>query len=54
VDQHIKKNLVIFVTARLMNPAGDPVRLEDEKEEVVETLAPSEIHVSKELPLLPK
>ena len=24
VDQHIKRNLVIFVTARLVNPAGQP------------------------------
>jgi len=54
VDQHIKTNLVMFVTARLMNPAGDPVRPEDEKEEVVETLAPPEIQMPKELPLLPK
>ena len=54
VDQHIKTNLVMFVTARLMNPAGDPVRPDDEKEEVVETLAPPEIQVTKELPLLPK
>jgi len=54
VDQHIKTNLVMFVTARLMNPAGDPVRPEDEKEEVVETLAPPDIQSTKELPLLPK
>jgi general secretion pathway protein D len=54
VDQHIKTNLVMFVTARLMNPAGDPVRPDDEKEEVVETLAPPEIQMPKELPLLPK
>ena len=25
VDQHIKRNLIIFVTARLVNPAGQPV-----------------------------
>jgi len=54
VDQHIKTNLVMFVTARLMNPAGDPVRPDDEKEEVVETLAPPEIQSTKELPLMPK
>jgi general secretion pathway protein D len=54
VDQHIKTNLIMFVTARLMNPAGDPVRPEDEKEEVVETLAPPTIQSMKELPLLPK
>ena len=54
VDQHIKTNLVMFVTARLMNPAGDPVRPDDEKEEVVETLAPPEVLSTKEAPLFPK
>ena len=54
VDQHIKTNLVMFVTARLMNPAGDRVRPDEEQEEVVETLAPPEIQMPKELPLLPK
>ena len=43
VDQHIKRNLVIFVSARLINAAGEPVRSEDEKEEVIETIAPPEI-----------
>jgi len=38
VDQHIKTNLVIFVTARLMNPAGEPVRAEQEEEEVIAPL----------------
>jgi general secretion pathway protein D len=38
VDQHQKRNLVIFVTARLMNPAGEPVRDEEEKEEEVAPL----------------
>jgi len=33
VDQHIKRNLVIFVTARLINPGGQPVNLTDEDEE---------------------
>ena len=40
VDQHLKRNLVIFVSARLINPAGEPVRADDEKEEIVEMLAP--------------
>jgi general secretion pathway protein D len=53
VDQHIKRNLVIFVTARLINAAGEPVRAEDEKEEVIETIAPPEI-APTELPLMPK
>ena len=38
VDQHLKRNLVIFVTARLINPAGEAVQQDEEKEEVVETL----------------
>jgi len=54
VDQHIKRNLVIFVSARLINAAGEPVRAEDEKEEVIETIAPPEIAPLQELPLMPK
>ena len=34
VDQHIKRNLVIFVTAHLVTPAGEPVNLSDEEEVV--------------------
>jgi general secretion pathway protein D len=33
VDQHIKRNLVIFVTARLVNPAGQPANVTGEEEE---------------------
>ena len=33
VDQHIKRNLIIFVTARLVNPAGQPVNQTEEEEE---------------------
>jgi general secretion pathway protein D len=33
VDQHIKRNLVIFVTARLVNPAGQPANMSEEEEE---------------------
>jgi len=36
VDQHIKRNLIIFVTARLVNPAGQPVNQTEEQEEMVE------------------
>ncbi len=36
VDQHIKRNLIIFVTARLVNPAGQPVNQAEEEEEAVE------------------
>jgi len=33
VDQHIKRNLVIFVTARLVTPGGLPVNATEEQEE---------------------
>ena len=33
VDQHIKRNLIIFVTARLVNPAGQPANVTEEEEE---------------------
>ncbi len=39
VDQHIKRNLIIFVTARLVNPAGQPVNQAEEEEEQ-ETVQP--------------
>jgi general secretion pathway protein D len=32
VDQHIKRNLVIFVTARLVTPGGLPLNAEEEEE----------------------
>ena len=38
VDQKIKRNLIIFVTARLMDAEGRPVRLDDDAEEIVEPL----------------
>jgi general secretion pathway protein D len=44
VDQHIKRNLIIFVTARLVNPAGQPMNVTEEEEEQ-ETVRP---------PLLPE
>ena len=53
VDQHLKRNLVIFVSARLMKPDGDPVRFDEEKEEIIETLAPPDLGLS-ELPLMSK
>jgi general secretion pathway protein D len=31
VDQHIKRNLVIFVTARLVTPGGMPLNIEEEE-----------------------
>jgi general secretion pathway protein D len=33
VDQHIKRNLIIFVTARLVTPGGLPVNPNEEEEE---------------------
>lgn len=42
-DQHIKRNLIVFVTARLMNPAGQPVNQEELEEETVEPLQPAEV-----------
>jgi general secretion pathway protein D len=33
VDQHIKRNLIIFVTARLVTPGGQPVNSTEEEEE---------------------
>ncbi len=53
VDQHLKRNLVIFVSARLMKPDGDPVRFDEEKEEIIETLAPPDLGIS-DLPLMSK
>jgi general secretion pathway protein D len=45
VDQHIKRNLVIFVTARLVNPGGQPVNSTEEMEETEDLIEP---------PILPK
>ena len=36
VDQRIKRNLIIFVTARLVNPAGQPVNETEEEKKMVE------------------
>jgi general secretion pathway protein D len=38
VDQKIKKNLIIFVTARLMDAQGQPLIQTDEAEEIVDPL----------------
>jgi general secretion pathway protein D len=55
IDQHIKRNLIIFVSARLMNPAGEPVRLdEEEEEEVVPSALPEATSPLPELPLFSK
>jgi len=55
VDQHVKRNLVIFVSARLMNPAGEPIRSDEEtEEEVVAQPPPEATSPLPELPLMPK
>ena len=38
VDQKIKKNLIIFVTARLLDAQGQPLIQEDEEDEPVESI----------------
>jgi general secretion pathway protein D len=44
VDQKLKKNLIIFVTAKLIDAEGKPLRTDIEKEEIVEPLGlPDEI-----------
>ncbi|CAN5670591.1 hypothetical protein BH20VER1_BH20VER1_01450 [soil metagenome] len=43
VDQHLKRNLVIFVTARLLNPGGQPVNLMEEEEETEELVIPPDL-----------
>lgn len=36
VDQHVKRNLVIFVTAHLVTPAGTPLNSTEEEEELAQ------------------
>ena len=38
VEQHLKRNLVVFVSARIIKPDGEPFHLNEEEEEVVETV----------------
>jgi general secretion pathway protein D len=40
VDQHIKRNLIIFVTARLVTPGGQPFNSTEEEEEKEALLEP--------------
>lgn len=42
-EQHIKRNLVIFVTARLINPGGQLVNQTEEEEETEELMQPPEL-----------
>jgi general secretion pathway protein D len=46
-DQHIKRNLIMFVTASLLDPAGQPlIKIDEEKEIVPE---PSAAAVEQEI-----
>ncbi|MDQ6654377.1 MAG: type II and III secretion system protein, partial [Verrucomicrobiota bacterium] len=45
VDQHIKRNLVIFVTARLLNPGGQLVKETEEEEEAEDYVVPPQLPV---------
>src|SRR5213076_1797477 len=40
VEQHVKRNLIIFVTARLINPGGQPVNSTEEVEESENVIEP--------------
>ena len=42
-EQHLKRNLVIFVTARLINPGGQPVNLVEEDEETEVFVQPPQL-----------
>jgi general secretion pathway protein D len=50
-EQHIKRNLVIFVTARLVNPGGQPVNSTEELEESEDIIEPP---ILPEIPLYKK
>lgn len=39
-DQHIKRNLIIFVTAHIVNPAGQPTNETEKDEEEQEAVSP--------------
>ncbi|HEV2842927.1 MAG TPA: hypothetical protein VGW39_16520 [Chthoniobacterales bacterium] len=39
-EQHIKRNLIIFVTARLVNPGGQLVNSNEEVEECKDLIEP--------------
>ncbi len=52
-EQHLKRNLVIFVTARLVNPAGQPINSTEEEEET-ETVTQIEPPVLPQVPYYKK
>ena len=51
-DQHIKRNLIIFVSARLMDPAGQPLALAQQDLEM-ETLDELPLGASEGTPFEP-
>ncbi len=51
VDQNIKRNLIIFVTARLIDPSGQPILNTEEDEEVVQPLVGPDSYVQPTGPL---
>ncbi len=42
-EQHLKRNLIIFVTARLVNPGGQLVNQTEEQEESEDYVIPPEL-----------
>ncbi len=56
VDQHLKRNLIIFVSAKLINPAGERVNFIEEEEETIERIPSPELSppVLPEVPLFKK
>ncbi len=56
IDQNIKRNLIIFVTARLIDPSGQPILNTEEEEEAVAPLTGPDNFVTPTgpLPLFPK
>ena len=54
VDQNIKRNLIIFVTARLIDPSGQTIQNTEEEEEPVQPLAGPDNYVAPApMPLFP-
>jgi hypothetical protein len=51
MEQHIKRNLIIFVTARLINPGGQPLNSNEELEETEDVIEPP---ILPEVPLYKK
>ncbi len=51
IDQNIKRNLIIFVTARLIDPAGQPLLTTTEDEEETATLSGPDTYVQPPGPM---